>query len=523
MQRMGPTLRSFLARYGFAVLAVSVALVIRLLLDPVLGDGIPFMLSCLAVIAVAWYGGFGPSFLALILAILSVAYFVLPPRYSPGQSLAAHRPQVVGFIFLGVTIAVFSEGLQRARRRAEEHARQADRKRAELEQEIALREQLEVELARRASELALADRRKDEFLAMLGHELRNPLAPIANAVHVMRMLGVENPQLCWARDVIDRQVGQMVRLLGDLLDVSRISRGKITLKKESVELSAVVGIAVESSRPLLEARRHELTLEMPSEAVWLQADLARLAQVVANLLNNAGKYTEKGGRIGLTAERQGDEVVLRVADNGTGIAPEMLPRVFDLFSQSERTLDRSDGGLGIGLTLVKSLVELHEGSIEAFSEGLGKGSDFVVRLPVLRLALVPSANGIRQIIPPGTTARRVLAVDDNVDAVESLARMLGLQGHEVRTAHDGPAALAAAAAFLPEVVFLDIGLPNMNGYEVARRLREQVGLKTALLVAVTGYGQAEDRRQADEAGFDAHLVKPTNQAALQALLARRIA
>jgi CheY-like chemotaxis protein len=304
----------------------------------------------------------------------------------------------------------------------------------------------------------------------------------------------------------------------DLLDVSRITRGKITLHKEPADLAGVVARAVEASRPLLDARRQELTVRLPPESLRVEADVTRLAQVVGNLLNNAAKYTGEGGHIGLTVEAAPAEAVLRVRDDGVGIPAELLPRVFDLFTQGDRSLARSEGGLGIGLTLVRSLVELHGGSVEARSEGADKGSEFIVRLPALRgsPARPESPSAPARCRSP---ARRVLVVDDSADTAESLALLLTVQGHEVRTAHDGPAALQAAEAFRPEVIFLDIGLPRMDGYEVARRLRGQMGLRDATLVAVTGYGQEEDRRRAEEAGFDAHLVKPADPGALERLLA----
>jgi signal transduction histidine kinase/CheY-like chemotaxis protein len=516
---MGPTAHSLVIRYGMAVLAAAVALLARLLLDSLLGDNLPFLLATLAVVVVAWHGGFGPSLVTLLLGLLATAYFFLPPRHDLTASLAGHRVLAAGFLFLGVTVGVFSEALRAARRRAEAHAREAVRRRQELEEEVAERKRLEQELRWRAGQLAEADRRKDEFLAMLGHELRNPLAPIRNAVEVMRLLGLTDPQHQWARDVIDRQTGHMTRLVDDLLDMSRISRGRITLQMESVALTEVIGRAVESSRPFLEARRHEFAVVLPAEPVRLEADPTRLVQVVTNLLNNAAKYTAEGGRVRLTAERLGDEVVLRVGDTGVGIAPEMLPRVFDLFRQAEQTLDRSAGGLGIGLTLVKSLVELHGGRVEAFSEGLAQGSEFVVRLPVSESAREPSANGALPVETPSRPGRRVLVVDDNVDAADSLAMVLRVGGYDARTAHDGLAALQMAEGFRPEVVLLDIGLPKMDGYEVARRLRERVGSENVFLVAITGYGQEGDRRRAEEAGFDAHLVKPADPTALHRLLA----
>jgi signal transduction histidine kinase/ActR/RegA family two-component response regulator len=506
------------ARYGTAVLAVAVALVIRLALHPVLGYSLPFLLFCLAVIAAAWYGGFGPSFLALILGILASLYFFCEPPYALAESLPRYRFHVVGFLFLGVTIGTFSEALRAARRRAEAHAREADRRREDLEDEVSERVKLEEKLQQHAEELAEADRRKDEFLAMLGHELRNPLAPIRNAVEVMRSLELDD-RLIGVRDAIDRQVAQLTRLVDDLLDVSRISRGMITLKREEVELAGIIVRAVETSQPLFDAKRQHLIVDLATEPVWLDGDVARLAQVFANLLNNASKYTPAGGQIRLRARAEGGEIVIRVTDNGLGITAEMLPRIFDLFAQADRTLDRSEGGLGIGLTLVKALVELHGGRVEATSAGIGLGSEFVVCLPVLVTEPKRESSRTDGQTAPAGAARRVLAVDDNIDAVESLAQLLGLHGHEVRTAYDGPTAIATAADFRPEVILLDIGLPRMDGYEVARRLRQQPGLEQTFLVAVTGYAQEQDRRRAHAAGFDAHLVKPADVATLHQLLA----
>ncbi len=364
-----------------------------------------------------------------------------------------------------------------------------------------------------------ADRKKDEFLAMLAHELRNPLAPIRNALHLLKLPAVTGAVAAQAREMMERQVEHMVRLVDDLLDVSRITRGKIKLQKEAVDLAAVLARAVEAATPLLEGRRHHFTASLPEGGVLVEADPTRLAQVVVNLLNNAAKFTPEGGRISLVAGRQGTQAVITVRDDGLGIRADALSHIFDLFVQSDSTLDRSQGGLGIGLTLVRSLVEMHGGGVEAHSDGPGRGSEFIVRLPVWAgQRQEPLANGVAE-DTPRHAARRILVVDDNVDAAESLALILKLQGDEVRTAHDGPAALAAAQAFQPEVILLDIGLPGMNGYEVARRLREQPPFEGTLVVAMTGYGQEEDRRRSQESGFDHHLVKPVEPTALHRLLA----
>jgi signal transduction histidine kinase/CheY-like chemotaxis protein len=374
---------------------------------------------------------------------------------------------------------------------------------------------------RRAEEsLEEADHRKDEFLAMLAHELRNPLAPIRNAMGLFRLKGLADPELQWAREVVERQVQQLTRLVDDLLDVSRISSGKINLLMEPVNLAAVVARAVEISRPLIDARKHHLESSLPGQEVRVTGDPARLAQVVSNLLNNAAKYTEEGGRIELSVEANCDQAVLRVRDTGVGIAAAMLPHVFDLFTQVQGSVSRSEGGLGIGLTLVRSLVEMHGGSVTAFSEGLGRGSEFVIRLPLLKETATPADKlGEKEAKTRKVSARSILIVDDNLDAAESLACVLRLTGHDVRTAHDGPGALEAARARPPQVVLLDIDLPGMSGLEVARRMREDPGLKNVLLVALTGYGQDEARLRSQEAGFNAHLVKPVDLDALQALLA----
>ena len=374
-----------------------------------------------------------------------------------------------------------------------------------------------------AEVLKESDRQKNEFLAMLAHELRNPLAPIRQGVEIFRAQSPAVPQLQWATDVIDRQVRQMTRLVDDLLDVSRITRGKIELRKKRVELSSIVESAVEASRPLLAERDHRLTVTLPPQPIELEADLARLSQVLLNLLHNAAKFMHRGGRVGLTVERQSDEVLIRVEDDGIGIPREMLSRIFEMFTQVDRSLDRCEGGLGIGLTLVKRLVELHGGTVEAKSAGPGKGSEFVVRLPVA--TTLPEAEaepraaaqmGERAAPPAG---RRILVVDDNRDAADSLGMLLGLLGHEVHIAYDGLEAVRAVAAFQPAVVLLDIGLPKLDGYEAARQIREQEGGSGRVLVALTGWGQEEDRRLSREAGFDHHVTKPVEFAELKKLIA----
>ena len=386
-------------------------------------------------------------------------------------------------------------------------------------EDLASRAAIAIENAQLYQESREADRRKDEFLATLAHELRNPLAPIRNGLHVIRLSGDNVAAVGQARSMMERQLSQMVRLVDDLLDVSRISRGKLELRKERVDLAVVVNNAVETSRPVIEASGHELTVVMPPMPVGVDADVTRLGQVFANLLNNAAKFSDPGGHIRLAAECQGGEVVVSVKDTGVGIPPDMLPKVFDLFTQVDRSLEKSQSGLGIGLTLVKRLVEMHGGRVEARSDGHDRGSEFVVRLPMV-LAVgreVEPPEGGESVGP--STPRRVLVADDNADSAESLGRLLELLGNEVRTASDGVQAVDVAAAFRPDVILLDIGMPKMNGYDACRRIREQPWAEQAVMVALTGWGRDQDKRRSQEAGFDQHMVKPVDPAALERLLA----
>jgi PAS domain S-box-containing protein len=384
-------------------------------------------------------------------------------------------------------------------------------------EDVASRAVLAMENATLLATLREDDRRKDEFLAMLAHELRNPLAPIRNAAQILRAKGAATPEVAWAADVIDRQVKQMSRLVDDLLDVSRITRGRIELRKERVELAAVLRSAVEATRPVIEKWQHELTMAIPPEPIRLEADPTRLAQVFSNVLTNAAKYTDHGGHIRVAVEPEGEEVVVRVRDDGIGIPKEALPRVFDLFTQLPGAMGRSEGGLGIGLTLVRRLVELHGGVVEARSEGPGKGSEFVIRLPLPpEVAARAAASGDA---PAVARPRRILVVDDNRDAADTLGMLLRMIGNDVEIAHDGLEALRLAAECRPDVVLLDLGLPKISGYDAARGIRQQQGGAGVLLVALTGWGQEEDRRRSREAGFDHHLTKPVEFEALQRLLA----
>jgi PAS domain S-box-containing protein len=368
-------------------------------------------------------------------------------------------------------------------------------------------------------DLRLANRQKDEFLAMLAHELRNPLSPIRNAVHLLKIAGDDEAVMADARDMIDRQVTHLVRLVDDLMDVSRIARGKMVLHKQPLDLSTVIRSAVESARPLIESRKHHLEIELPSQPCIVEADSTRLGQVVLNLLNNSAKYTEEGGQIRLSLARESGNAVIRVRDNGMGIAQDVLPRIFEMFTQAERTLDRSQGGLGIGLTIVRRLVELHGGQVQAHSDGPGQGSEFIVVLPLAEQASAEAAPEYgKDTSNDSHHPFRVLVVDDHQDSAESLRTILLRMGHEVATAYESGQALELARQFRPRVVLCDLGLPVMDGYELARRLRNLPETSRALLVALTGYGQHEHRRRALAAGFNDHLVKPVSPEALQELL-----
>ncbi|MDB5340721.1 MAG: chemotaxis protein methyltransferase CheR [Planctomycetaceae bacterium] len=367
-----------------------------------------------------------------------------------------------------------------------------------------------------------ANRRKDEFLATLAHELRNPLAPICNSLQILKLSQVDMATIDRCRDVMERQVQHLVRLVDDLLDVSRVMRGKIELRKEPVELATIIARAVETAKPLIEVQGHELEIFVPSESLLLDADPVRLVQVIANLLTNSAKYMDANGKIWLLARREDNQAILAVRDTGIGIAPDMLPHVFELFVQADHATTKAQGGLGIGLTLVKNLVEMHDGSVEAHSAGLGKGCEFVVRFPLkLQNTQYPVADKTsaqeNRVIP--SSGHQLLVVDDNHDAAVSLAVWLRLQGYEVRIAHDGVSALELVKSYRPDLIFLDLGMPRMDGFEVARRIRKMSGLETTILAALTGWGQAEDRRRTAEAGFDHHLVKPSEPKTLLKLLA----
>jgi PAS domain S-box-containing protein len=372
---------------------------------------------------------------------------------------------------------------------------------------------------KRADDLAAANRNQEEFMALLSHELRNPLAPILNALNILRKIKTDDPIIEQAGNIINRQVMQMVRLVDDLLDISRITKGKLRLTKERVELRVVANRAAETTRPLMDARKHDFSVTLPTAPLWIEADPARLEQIIVNLLNNAAKYTDVGGLIRLSVQQEGSEAVIRVRDNGVGISPALLPRIFDLFTQVDDTLGRSQGGLGIGLALVRTLVEMQDGRVQAHSGGLGQGSEFLVKLPVMPDAADRQSMTVLETGEKAGRHLQILVVEDNVDSGDSLKLLLRLHGHEVEVARTGPVALEMASAHRPDLVLLDIGLPGMDGYQVAQRLREKPEFQSVMLCALTGYTpSAADRDRQQHTGFDHHFVKPLRLETLLELL-----
>jgi signal transduction histidine kinase/ActR/RegA family two-component response regulator len=495
-----------------APVSIALAALARVVLGLVGVHGYPLIGFFVAALFTAWCTGLGPGLLALALGLVAALSFFFPSPGSFDYSELGHPVRMVAYGVFGVIGTLLVDSLRNARQRAADNLRQALDRQHQLEQEIAGRKKLEEALRE-------TDRRKDEFLAMLAHELRNPLAPIRNGLHILKQASVDPSTREGLRVMMERQVVHLSRLVDDLLDVSRITQGKINLRKEVVDLTSLIRRAVAAIRPAVDARRHELTVSLPAEPVRLEADPTRLEQVLANLLHNAVKYTDPGGSIWLTARQEGKAAVINVRDTGLGIDPDLLPHIFDLFVQADRGLDRSQGGLGIGLTLVRRLVELHDGTVHAVSAGLAQGSEFIVRLP----AMLPMRETGDNWIPPGSGSKtgpvhRILVVDDNRDAADSSALFLRLAGHEVRTVYDGPTALTEAQSWRPDVILLDLGLPGMDGYEIARRLRCQPDLQHVLLVALTGWGQEEDRRRSREVGIDQHLTKPVEPEALKMML-----
>jgi two-component system CheB/CheR fusion protein len=495
-----------------------VALLARWAIDPIFGDHLAFVTLYVAIAVTSWYGGLRPTLFVVVAGGLAAAYWFIPPRFSLAIALPLHRFQATYFVVSGVVMGCFGEAMHLARRRADRQMEETRRKQEELSAEIAARRRLEDELQRRNEQLLVRDRNKDHFLAVLGHELRNPLAAIRTTLEAM----VENdniePKLKRHFEVIERQSRSLHRLVDDLLDVARITRGTIELRLEAIDVSVVLGHATETVRPLANARSHTLTIEMCPTPLWVRADSTRLEQIMVNLIQNAIKYTDPNGQIQVSCKSDGSHAVLGVSDTGRGIAAEDLPRVFDSFLQLDSSPARKQEGLGLGLSVAKRLAEMHGGAIAASSAGLDKGSEFVVRLPLLPAAPEPKPAPRPSTATPVDGLQKVLLVDDNEDLCRSMGELLEHLGYEVRLTSDGPKALAEAERFSPDAILMDIGLPGMDGYEVARRLRRDPRFANTLLIAITGFGLDDEEQQAQRAGFDRQLVKPVRAVDLQEAL-----
>ena len=436
-------------------------------------------------------------------------------RIALPRGLAVHALMLVPLLVRGRRLGVLALGL-------DDPARRFDADTVAMLGDLAARGAAALDNALLFRKIQDEDHRKNEFLAMLAHELRNPLAPISNAVHILRVGANDPAKIEWARDLIGRQLKQLVRLVDDLLDVSRITRGKIELKLETVDVAQVAAAAIETSRPNIDAQRHTLSLQLPVEPLALRGDFARVAQILSNLVNNAAKYTPKGGRISLSAAREDDEIVFRIRDSGVGIPPEFIPSIFDPFTQVDRTLARSHGGLGIGLTLVRRLVEMQSGRVSVRSEGRNRGSEFTVRLPAANRDAAASAVRATPTTdptdPPSPAGLRVLIVDDNRDVADSTASIMRMNGCDVHVVYDGRAAIESVKRLRPDAVLLDIGLPAIDGYLVAEHIRAQPENGSTMIVAVSGYGQEQDRLRSKSVGFDYHVVKPIDPAVLAGLV-----
>ena len=501
--------RTVWLHYLAAPLAVGLGAFVRLSFWPELFEVATFMPLFMAVLFCAWLGGLGPGLLATVLASLVAAWWLLPPEGSLAVATGEHQVQLALFVTLALAMALASESLHDERRRAES-----------LRGDIHDLEAMQRRLHALAADLSEADRRKDEFLATLAHELRNPLAPISNSLEILRM-APDAATLEAARATMARQLAHLVRLVDDLLDVSRISRDKLTLRREIVVLQTVVANVVESTGPFIASHGHDLEVAMPDAPIELEADPVRVAQVIGNLLHNAAKYTPDGGRIALSVRVDDDMAELVIADTGIGVPETLRDHVFDMFRQGDASLERTRGGLGIGLGLARRLVELHGGTIRLDSAGAGHGTQVTVRLPALRGARVDAnpapvaaVAGAAPVVP-----LRIVVADDNHDAAQSMAMVLRAAGHRVDVAHDGLSALALAEAVRPDLVLLDIGMPGLNGFEACRRLRASEWTRGVPIVAITGLGQPGDRERSRDAGFDAHWVKPIDPVRLHALVA----
>jgi two-component system CheB/CheR fusion protein len=491
-------------RYGAAFLAVLAAAALRWALQPLLGGGPPsppYITFYIAVVVAAAIGGLGPGVFATVLGGLLGIGLATWPAETLRITTIAELVRLAIYLLSGLGISLIAAGMHKARRRASQEAEQLRRMAEEL---------------RLANErLVEADRSKDRFLAVLSHELRNPLMPIKHSVYVLQNTESDSETAQRARATINRQVDQLARLVNDLLDATRITRDKLELRHDRVDLRQVVSRALEDHRALFMERGIALRDEQPERPVWVKGDESRLSQVLGNLLHNASKFTNRDGTVEVSLEQRGEQACLRVRDDGVGISPDMLPHVFEPFTQAEQKLDRSAGGLGLGLTLVKRLVELHGGAVRAHSEGQGNGAEFTVVLPI---DARPVAGAFAEPVAVRRASQRVLVVEDNVDGADILSALLRINGHDVRVCYSGSQALGEARAFKPDVVLCDIGLPQMDGYEVARALRNDPALNRVRLIALTGYAAREDHKKVIAAGFDEHLVKPADTEALERAL-----
>ncbi|WP_119717599.1 ATP-binding response regulator [Cognatilysobacter tabacisoli] len=494
--------------YLAAPAAVALALFVRVRFWPELFEVATFLPLFMAVLFCAWLGGLGPGLVATVLGAVASAWWLLPPTGSFAIAGGEQQLQLALFVLLALAITLACESLHDERRRAEG-----------LRHDIDDLEAMQARLHALAADLSEADRRKDEFLATLAHELRNPLAPISNSLEILR-LAPDPDTLQAARATMARQLAHLVRLVDDLLDVSRISRDKLQLRREIVALQTVVDNVVESAGPFVASQGHALAVSMPDEPIELEADPVRLAQVVGNLLHNAAKYTPHGGHLSIEATLDDDTVEIVIADDGIGLPDDLRDRVFDMFRQGDASLERTRGGLGIGLGLARRLVELHGGTILLDSDGPGRGTRAVVRLPALRGARGgEGATAAEPVATPAVRPLRIVVADDNRDAADTMAQVLRAAGHHVNVANDGIEALALAESVRPDLLLLDIGMPGLNGFEVCRRLRTAPWARSVPIVAITGLGQPSDRDRSRDAGFDAHWIKPIDPARLHALIA----
>jgi two-component system CheB/CheR fusion protein len=499
-------------RFGLAVGLTIAALAVRAAFDPYLGNLLPYLTFFVAVTLTAYLEGFAPSLLSIVLGYFMARWFFIEPRFTFRAPNPGTRLNTIAYFAGSVLICGMTALMSRARVRAETMAVELARRQRQLEAEIVEREAVERALRE-------ADRRKDEFLAVLSHELRNPLAPIRNAQYVLEHTDPTTEQAALARDIIGRQVGHLARMVDDLLDATRISRGRVQVQRARLDLVAVARRAVEDHRSLFLQRDLTMDFRAPDNSIWVDGDVTRLSQVMGNLLHNAQKFTDGGGHVVVSVERLGREAVVSVRDSGVGIPREVLDVLFEPFEQADRTIHRSRGGLGLGLALVRAIVELHGGTVRARSEGDGRGAELVVTLPVAGDAAADSpAPGGDQVALHASFKRRILIIEDNGDSAVTLRNVLELHGHEVHLAGDGLRGVEAARRLRPDVVVCDLGLPGIDGYEVARRLRASGDANAAMLVALTGYASAEDVGRAVEAGFHHHLAKPPDLTRLVQIL-----